>query len=105
MRLFLGVLVTLFFIQQAEAKPARCFTSDDGHYKCDFQAVDRDGSFIISAPNKPTITLMMSEPGKAYGSADFGTGRNVSLPGQYLRSQQDRACWDNDATQTKVCAW
>ncbi len=104
-RLLLGVMVMLFFIQPVEAKPARCFTSDDGHYKCDFRAIEGDGSFTISAPDKPTFTLMMSEPGVAFGSADFGTGRNVNLPGQYLRSAEDSACWINDATQTKICAW
>ena len=38
----------------AEARPARCSTSDDGAYPCDFRATGRDGSFVISAPGKPT---------------------------------------------------
>ena len=105
MRLILGALVLLFFAGQVEAKPARCFNSDDGYYDCDFRAIEGDGSFIISARDKPTYALMMSEPGVAYGFADFGTGRNVSLPGQYVRSRKDRACWVNDATGTKICAW
>ncbi len=105
MRIFLTILVTLFFIQLAQAKPARCFSSDDGNYNCDFQSIEGDGSFIISAPDKPTFTLMMDKPGIAYGFADFGTGRNVSLPGQYIRSTEDPGCWINDATQTKICAW
>lgn len=90
----------------AEARPARCFTSDDGAYTCQFVATDRRGSFRISAAGKPTITLQVDqdEPGTAYGFANFGT-RNVALPGRYLRSKADRACWDNDETGAKVCAW
>ena len=105
MRLFWGLLATVLFIQQAEAKPARCFSSDDGHYACDFRGVEGNGSFIISAPNKPTITLMMDQAGVAYGFEEFSGGRNVRLPGQYFRSRQDPACWINNETNTKICAW
>jgi len=105
MRVFLAIVLAVFFTQQAQAKPARCFTSDEGDYNCDFRAIEGDGSFIISAPNKPTYTLMMDRPGVAWGFADFGTGRNVSLPGPYFRSTRDRACWVNEDTQTKICAW
>jgi len=105
MRLLLGMLVSLFVVQQAEAKPARCYTSDDGYYNCNFRGFDGNGSFVISAPNRPTITLTIVRTGVAYGSADFGTGRVVNLPGPYLRSLQDRSCWVNNATQDKVCAW
>jgi len=105
LRLFLGILATLFFILPVEAKPARCFNSDDGYYRCNFQAIEGDGSFDISATNRPTFTLMMSERGVAYGFADYGTGRNVSLPESYVRSRKDPACWLNAATKTKICAW
>ena len=88
----------------AEARPARCFTTDDGTYACQFVATDRQGSFRISAPGKPTILLNMDEPGSAFGFTNFGS-RNVSLPGRYLRSKADPACWVNDATGAKVCAW
>ena len=89
----------------AEAKPARCFTSDDGHYDCDFRGLDKAGSFRISAPGKPTFTLEVDSPGVAFGFADFGTGRNVPLPGTFIRSREDGACWDNDVTDTRICAW
>ncbi|VAW01225.1 hypothetical protein MNBD_ALPHA08-2370 [hydrothermal vent metagenome] len=104
-KLVLITLASLFVTSQATAKPARCFTTTDGYYNCDFRAVGGDGSFIISAPGIPTFTLQMSEPGVAYGFARFNGGRNVSLPGQYFRSSQDRACWINDSTNTKICAW
>jgi len=109
MRFLLIDLATLFSVQQAMAKPARCFTScfttDDGYYNCNFRSLGRDGSFVISAPGIPKFTLQISEPGIGYGFASFKGGRNVNLPGQYIRSNRDRACWINDATNTKVCAW
>jgi len=104
-RLILGLIALLVFVPQADAKAARCFTTDDGFYDCNFQTFGGDGSFVISAANKPTFTLTMNAPGVAFGSADFGTGRNVGLPGQYIRSRQDPACWVNNATKAQICAW
>lgn len=88
----------------ASAKPARCFTTDDGYFSCDFRSVDRAGSFTIRAPGYPSYTLEMDQPGFAFGYADFGDG-NVSLPGQYVRSNDDGACWNNPETGTRICAW
>ena len=88
----------------AEAKRARCYTSDDGYYSCNFRGIDDAGSFRISASGYPTFTLEISSPGFAYGYADYGSG-NVSLPGQYVRSRDDGACWNNPETSTKICAW
>lgn len=87
----------------AHAKPARCFTTDEGSFDCQFRATDRDGSFRISAPGKPTYLLNVEEPGVAYGFANFGS-RNVALPGRYLRSRSEPGCWVNDATGAKICA-
>jgi hypothetical protein len=96
--------ITLFcLVSVAEARVARCYTSDDDFYNCQFVA-DRQGGFRISAPGKPTIILNVDEAGIAFGFANFG-GRNVFLPGRYLRSKTDPACWVNDATRAKVCAW
>ena len=90
----------------AEAKSARCFTTDDGEYDCTFVATDTDGGFEISAPGKPTFFLLMTEPGVASGYGDYGgEGHNVMLPGRYLRSEDDPACWENDETETKICVW
>lgn len=88
----------------AQGKPATCFTTDDGRYPCTFRALDRAGSFEISAAGRPTYTLDVAAPGRAYGFANFGD-RNVSLPGEYVRSAEDGACWDNADTQTRICAW
>ena len=88
----------------AEAKPARCFTTDDGYFSCDFRGLDNAGSFRIKARGYPTYTLEVDQPGFAYGYADFGDG-NVSLPGPYVRSRDDGACWANPETSTKICAW
>lgn len=87
----------------AEARAARCYTSDDGFYDCDFAAGPR-GGFTISAPGKPTVILDIDQPGIAFGFAELG-GRNVPLPGRYNRSAADRACWENDATGARICAW
>jgi hypothetical protein len=88
----------------AQAKPAQCFTTDDGRYACDFQADDRQGSFTITADGKPTYILVVDEPGTAFGYLNMGD-RNVSLPGQFVRETEDRACWRNTETGTRVCAW
>jgi hypothetical protein len=91
-------------LSAAQAKPARCYTTDDGSFPCEFRATARDGSFKISAPGKPTYILNVTEPGIAYGFVNLG-GRNVALPGRYLRSRSEPACWDNDSTTTRICAW
>lgn len=88
----------------AQAKPARCFTTDDGEYSCRFVATDGQGSFEIAAPGKPTFSLVMEGPGIASGFGDYGSG-NVALPGRYRRSRTDPACWQNDETGTRICAW
>lgn len=95
------LLLSLCF--PVHAKPARCSTSDDGSYTCQFHVTDRDGSFEISAPHKPTYMLNMESPGVAFGFANFGS-RNVSLPGRYTRSKTDPGCWVNDTTAARICA-
>jgi hypothetical protein len=90
--------------QPADAKPARCFTTDDGYFACDFQALDRQGSFEISAPMKPTYSLWVDSPGFAAGFVNLGD-RNIALPGMYVRQSDDPACWANPETSTKICAW
>lgn len=89
---------------QAEAKQAKCYNSDDGNYACDFRQFGGDGSFTVSAPLKPTYTMSMVRRGVADGFADYGNG-NIPIPGPFLRSRQDRACWVSDATQFQLCAY
>jgi hypothetical protein len=88
----------------AHAKPARCFTTDDGHYQCDFAALDGDGSFEITAAGYPSYQLLMDGPGVAFGMANFGD-RYTALPGTYQREAEDPACWANSDTGTRICAW
>ena len=97
-----GVLVAVCV--PAHAKRARCFSSDDGYYSCNFRSLDTDGSFETSAEGYPTYTLQVDRPGFAYGFLDLGAG-NVSLPGEYVRQSDDPACWANPDTSTKICAW
>lgn len=88
----------------ADAKPAQCFSTDDGYYSCNFRGTDGSGSFVTWARGYPTYTIEVYRSGRAYGYGDFGNG-NVSLPGEYVRSRQDGACWDNTVTGTQICAW
>src|SRR6188474_343153 len=88
----LSVAVLCCSVSVSQAKPARCFTTDDGRYPCEFRATGRDGSFVISASGKPTYILNMIEPGVASGFVNFGQ-RNISLPGRYLRSPTEPHCW------------
>lgn len=97
-------VITAATLSAADAKPARCFTTDDGYYDCDFRGLDATGSFRIQAPGYPAYTLEVYRRGFAYGSVTLG-GRNVALPGQYVRSREDGACWNNPETGTKLCAW
>lgn len=99
------VAASVLLALPAQAKPARCFTTDDGYYPCDFRGLDSGGSFTIRANGYPAYTLEVYQPGFAYGFADFGKGRTVALPGQYVRSRDDSACWNNPATDTRICAW
>lgn len=100
-----AVAFLLFLPSICEAKLARCFTSDDGYYDCDFRSTDKDGSFEISAAKKPRYILVMDEPGTASAFVNVGSGRNVALPGKFKRNKQDLACWLNTETQVRICAW
>ena len=88
----------------AEAKKARCFTTDDGNYPCNFKPIDGDGSFEITARGFPGYQMVLEPDGFAFGYANFGD-RWISLPGHYERAGDDRACWDNSDTDTRICAW
>jgi hypothetical protein len=101
-----GALAFGFCAPAALGKDARCFTTDDGQYPCDFQSFGGDGSFTISAPGKPTFTLSMTGAGAASASAVFEPGgRSVPLPGPFRRDAADAACWTSDSTGARVCAW
>jgi hypothetical protein len=52
----------------------------------------------------PTYVLEIDGPGFSHGYVSLGR-RNVSLPGQFVRSRDDGACWNNPQTNTKLCAW
>ena len=89
----------------AAAKAARCKTTDDGVYACQFRATDKDGSFEVTAPSKPTYMLNMSAPGVADGFIAIGSGNSTSLPGRYMRSKTEPACWSNTETKTSICVY
>jgi hypothetical protein len=90
----------------ANAKDAKCFTTDDGNYPCSFESTGENGSFQISAEGKPTFQLEIDADGTAFGYGQFEPeGNFVPLPGQYTRDESDGACWNNADTDTKICAW
>ena len=91
-------------VAPAAAKDARCYTSDEGSYRCDFEQFGGDGSFIVSAPLAPSYTISIVRRGMADGFADFGNG-NVALPGPFFRSEQDRACWIAEPTGFTICVY
>ena len=99
-------LARRFMATPAFAKDALCFTTDDGEYDCDFQVLDTAGSFEISARGKPTFQLWVDTPGQGSVGAMFEPGgRSVILPGTYLRSDEDGACWVNAEMDTEICVW
>ena len=49
MRVSFLFFAVIFATTPPLAKPARCFTTDDGYFPCDFKSLDRAGSFTISA--------------------------------------------------------
>ena len=91
-------------VTPAAAKDARCYTSDEGSYRCDFEQFGGDGSFIVSAPLTPSYTISIVRRGMADGFADFGNG-NVALPGPFFRSNEDRACWIAEPTGFTICVY
>jgi hypothetical protein len=102
-RYLVVIILVCCVAMSAAAKTADCFTTDDGSYRCEFRMVDAHGSFEVSASGKPTYILEIFEPGIAFGYLNLGQ-RNIPLPGRYLRSSSDPACWVNDTTKAKICA-
>jgi hypothetical protein len=102
--LLLGAIIAIAAVDLAQARPARCFATDEGRYACNFTPIGNDGSFRISARGKPSYTLTVIGPGLATGFLNV-SGRNVALPGQFRRSARDGACWENNATKVRICAW
>lgn len=102
-----GLLATVVLVccvaPGADAKTAHCFTTDEDSYTCEFRITDAHCSFEVSASGKPTYVLEILEPGVAFGYVNLGQ-RNIPLPGRYLRSPSDPACWVNDTTQARLCA-
>lgn len=99
---FAAALFALGAALPAQAGEARCNTSDDGIYACEFEQFGGDGSFIVSAPMRPTYTLEIVDDGVGEVFGDFGSG-NRFLPGPFFRSQDDPACWVSEATGFALC--
>lgn len=98
------LLASAAFIGAANAKSARCYTTDDGEYDCEFVLTDNAGSFEISAPEKPTFSLQIESQSVGWAYGDYGDG-SVALPGRFERSRNDPACWVSYETGAEICAW
>ena len=88
----------------AFAKRARCFTTDDGYFSCQFKETDKAGSFEIKGRSTPTYSLVVDEPGFAFGYINFGN-RGIPISGMFVRQRDDRGCWNNPEMNVKLCAW
>lgn len=98
-------LVAALFATPAAAKDARCYTTDDGYYDCNFEPLGQ-GSFEVTAEGYPALQIVIDSPGVAFGYGQYEPGGNyVALPGTFTRNEQDGACWDNSDTDVQICAW
>ena len=88
----------------AFAKRARCFTTDDGYFSCQFKATDKAGSFEIKGRLTPKYSLVVDQPGFAFGYINFGN-RGIPISGMFVRQRDDRGCWNNPEMNVKLCAW
>jgi hypothetical protein len=88
----------------ASAKRARCFTTDDGYFSCQFKATDKAGSFEIKGSATPTYSIIVERPGFANGYINFGN-RGIPVSGMFVRQSDDPACWNNPEMNVKLCAW
>lgn len=106
LRTLIAAAALVLIAAPALAKDARCYTTDDGYYDCNFEGMGGDGSFEISAAGYPSFQLLMDGPGVASGYGQYEPGgRYVPLPGSFERSRRDGACWQNDETGVEICAW
>jgi hypothetical protein len=104
--ILLAVPVAAILAGVAHGKDARCVTTDDGDYPCEFTSTGANGSFEITAEGKPTFTVEIESDEAAWVYAIFpGTTDSVALPGPYRRAADDRACWENPDTETRICAY
>ncbi|MGL4489411.1 MAG: hypothetical protein ACRCU5_08210 [Rhizobiaceae bacterium] len=90
----------------AFAKSARCFTTDDGYFPCNFTATDGNGSFDIQSLKDSGMgySIIVEEPGFASGYVRIN-GRGIPVNGMFVRQRDDGACWNNPEMNVKVCAW
>jgi hypothetical protein len=99
-----ALFVSIFMPSVAKAKAAKCFTTDDGYYKCNFKKTDKAGSFEIRARGKPGYNIIVEEPGFASGYLQMN-GRGTPINGKFVKQRDDGACWNNPEQNTKVCVW
>jgi hypothetical protein len=108
----------------AEAKPAVCLTTDDRpEYACEFRPLYSNGSFQISAPDKPglppTYRLVLEKVSKPVIMSgyvyyrDTETGKVNMNQGIYIgefrrswsKEGKKRGCWERTTLpRVEICA-
>ena len=105
------------FSTTAFAKDAKCkIIWDDTlvyNQVCKFEAWGNDGSFILSSKNpnrllfqdNKTLWVRVSQKNVAELGTDLSNGHSQRWGVTLIRSQRDRACWDNEAGDVSICVY
>jgi hypothetical protein len=110
----LACAIALLASSPVMARDASCYVQSEGKVlldqKCDFQAVDGDGSFSLSSrgkkegalfPDVLSLSLTIIKPGLAEVRGLTKDGIN-SRWGEARRSTKDGACWEGSGF--RICA-
>ncbi len=98
--LFLAILI---YAVSAKAEPGRCFKTGLGDYACEINLLEFNGSFAISAPGKPTYSIVFDGLDFAFGFVNEGDGNRV-MAGIYRREEENPSCWANVQSDDRICA-
>lgn len=61
--------------------------------------------FITLGSRWPAWHVVDDDTEKVLFGGGVSAAALLALPGQFVRSRDDGACWNNPQTSTKLCAW